>query len=168
LKRIAIDGLEKWSEARIEATRPLIRAELLRLGVPAAEEPQAGNQVVRALANALNSKRGRWLLSGHAEARSEYPIGGRVQDKLISATVDRVFRDEEDRFWIVDFKSSEHKGGKKEDFLREEQRRYAPQLETYAALLRGVTTGPIMLGLYFPLLNEWREWSFAAEVVADI
>jgi len=168
LKRIAIDGLEKWSEARIEATRPLIRAELLRLGVPAVEEPQAGNQVVRALANTLSSTRGRWLLSGHAEARSEYAVGGRVQNKTIAATVDRVFRDEEGRFWIVDFKNSEHKGGKKEDFLREEQRRYAPQLETYAALLRRVTTGPIMLGLYFPLLNEWREWSFAAEVAADI
>jgi ATP-dependent exoDNAse (exonuclease V) beta subunit len=106
-------------------------------------------------------------LSEHAEARSEYAVGGTVQDKRIAAAVDRVFRDEEGRFWIVDFKNSDHKGGKKEDFLREEQRRYTPQLETYAALLRRVITGPIMLGLYFPLLNEWREWSFAAEVAVD-
>jgi ATP-dependent exoDNAse (exonuclease V) beta subunit len=168
LKRIAVDGLEKWTEARIEATEPLIRAELLRLGVPAVEEPQASNQVVRALANTLSSKRGRWLLSEHAEARSEYAVGGTVQDKRIAAAVDRVFRDEEGRFWIVDFKNSDHKGGKKEDFLREEQRRYTPQLETYAALLRRVITGPIMLGLYFPLLNEWREWSYGVEVAADI
>ena len=49
-------------------------------------------------------------------------------------------------------------------FLDEEQRRYTPQLETYATLLQRVTRGPIMLGLYFPLLDEWREWSFAAEV----
>jgi ATP-dependent exoDNAse (exonuclease V) beta subunit len=168
LKRIAMDGLGEWTEARIEATRPLIRAELLRLGVPAVEEPQAGNQVVRALSNALSSPRGRWLLSKHAEARSEYAIGGRVQDKLIAATVDRVFRDEEGRFWIVDFKNSEHKGGKREEFLQEQQRRYTPQLEAYAALLQRLTKGPIMLGLYFPLLDEWREWSFAAEVAADI
>jgi ATP-dependent exoDNAse (exonuclease V) beta subunit len=167
-KRIAIDGLEKWNEARVEASKPLIREELLRLGVPAVEEPQASNQVVRALSNCLSSPRGRWLLSEHAEGRSEYAVGGRMQDKLVAATVDRVFRDEEGRFWIVDFKNSDHKGGKKEDFLREEQRRYTPQLETYAALLRRVKTGPIMLGLYFPLLNEWREWSFAAEVAADI
>jgi ATP-dependent exoDNAse (exonuclease V) beta subunit len=168
LRRIAMDGLEKWSEARIAATMPLIRAELLRLGVPAVEEPQASNQVVRALGNALSSERGRWLLSGHPEARSEYALGGTVQDKRIAASVDRVFRDGEGRFWIVDFKNSDHKGGKRDDFLREEQRRYAPQLETYAALLRRVTKGPIMLGLYFPLLNEWREWSYGAEIAADI
>jgi hypothetical protein len=168
LKRIAMDGLDHWTEARIEATRPLIRAELLRLGVPATEEPQASNQVVRALANTLNSTRGRWLLTRHAEARSEYAVSGKVEDKLIAATVDRVFRDEDGRFWIVDFKNSDHKGGKEEEFLLEEQRRYTPQLENYATLLRRLTTGPIMLGLYFPLLDAWREWSFAAEVAADI
>jgi ATP-dependent exoDNAse (exonuclease V) beta subunit len=167
LKRIANEGLEKWSEARVATTRPLIRAELLRLGVPAIEEPEASNQVVRAITNTLSSARGQWLLQGHAEARSEYPVGGKVQDKLVAGTVDRVFRDEDGRFWIVDFKNSDHKGGKKEEFLQEQQRRYTPQLETYATLLRRVTTGPMMLGLYFPLLNAWREWSFAAEAAAD-
>ena len=119
LKRIAMDGLEYWTEARVEATRPLIRDELLRLGVPAMEEPEASNQVVRALGNTLNSERGRWLFSCHAEARSEYAVSGKVQDKLIAATVDRVFRDADGRFWIVDFKNSDHKGGNDEEFLRE-------------------------------------------------
>jgi ATP-dependent exoDNAse (exonuclease V) beta subunit len=168
LMRIASEGLEKWTVARIEATRPLVRDELLRLGVPAMEEPDAGNQVVRALVNTLGSTRGRWLLEAHAEARSEYPIGGKVQDKRIAGTVDRTFRDEDGRFWIVDFKNSEHKGAGKEAFLDEQKRRYTPQLETYATLLKRVKTGPIMLGLYFPLLDAWREWSFAAEITADI
>ncbi len=168
LKRIANDGLEHWTEARVEARRPLIRAELLRLGVPAREEPEATSQVVRALGNTLNSERGRWLLNRHAEARSEYAVSGKVQDQLVAATVDRVFRDEDGRFWIVDFKNSDHSGGKIDEFLQEEQRRYTPQLENYATLLRRVRTGPIMLGLYFPLLDAWREWSFAAEVAAGI
>jgi ATP-dependent helicase/nuclease subunit A len=166
LRRIAAEGLEKWSAARVEASRAVIRMELLRLGVPAVEEPDAGNQVVRAIVNTLGSSRGQWLLTPHAEARSEYPVGGKLRDKLIAATVDRVFRDEDGRFWIVDFKNSDHKGGKREEFLNEEQRRYTPQLETYAALLGRVTAGPIMLGLYFPLLNAWREWRFAADVAA--
>jgi ATP-dependent exoDNAse (exonuclease V) beta subunit len=140
--------------------------ELLRLGVPASENTQAVEQVVRAVANALNSTRGRWLLEAHAEARSEYAVGGKLQDRLISGTVDRVFRAEDGRFWIVDFKNSDHKGGNRSAFLDEEQRRYTPQLETYATLLQRVAKGPIMLGLYFPLMDEWREWSFAAGVVA--
>jgi ATP-dependent exoDNAse (exonuclease V) beta subunit len=168
LKRIAMDGWEQWTAARLEAARPLIRAELLRLGVPALEEPEAVERVRRALTQTLSSPRGRWLLTRHAEARSEYAIGGKVQDKLVAGTVDRAFRDQDGRFWIVDFKNSDHQGGNKEEFLREEQRRYTPQLETYATLLRRVTAGPIMLGLYFPLLDAWREWSFAEEAAVDL
>jgi len=166
LKRIAAEGTERWNQRLIAATHPLIRAELLRLGVPAVEESQASAQVTRALANTLNSERGRWLLQAHAEARSEYAVGGKVQDTLITGTVDRVFRDDEGRFWIVDFKNSDHRGGKLSEFLDEEQRRYTPQLETYATLLQRVKKGQIMLGLYFPLMDEWREWSFAAGVAA--
>ena len=166
LKRIAAEGSKSWNEARIAATRPLIRAELLRLGVPAVEESQATAQVTRALANTLNSERGRWLLQPHAEARSEYEIGGIVQGTLTPGKVDRVFRDDEGRFWIVDFKNSDHKGGNRAEFLDEEQRRYMPQLERYATLLQRVKSGPVMLGLYFPLMDEWREFSFVAGVAA--
>ncbi len=63
LKRIATEGVEGWNEARISASRALIRAELLRMGVPADEDAQATEQVIRALTNTLKSERGRWLLS---------------------------------------------------------------------------------------------------------
>ncbi len=168
LKRIASEGTQKWSDTRVTAARPLIQSELLRLGVPAVEEPAASKHVLRAITNTLGSKRGQWLLQQHAEARSEYPVGGKVQDKLNAGTVDRVFRDEDGRFWIVDYKNSDHKGSKREEFLDEEKRRYAPQLETYATLLSRVTRGPIMLALYFPLLDAWREWSFAEVSVPAI
>jgi hypothetical protein len=163
LRKIANEGLENWSDTRLASLRPLMRAELLRLGVPAVEEPQTSDQVFRAISNTLRSKRGRWLLQSHAEARSEYRVAGKVQEKLIAGAADRIFRDEENRFWIVDFKNSEHAGAGREAFLDEEQRRYTPQLESYATLLRRVTAGPLMLGLYFPLLDAWREWSFEAE-----
>lgn len=42
------------------------------------------------------------------------------------------------------------------------------QLENYAVLLSRLNSGPIMLGLYFPLLDAWREWNFAAGVAASI
>ena len=165
-KKIAADGLASWNESRLAATGSLVRAELSRLGVPASEDAAAAEQVLRAVADTLNSTRGRWLLQAHAEARSEYALEGMVQDKLIAGTVDRVFRGEDGRFWIVDFKNSDHKGGNRAKFLDEEQRRYTPQLENYATLLQRLVKGPIMLGLYFPLMDEWREWPFAAEVAA--
>jgi ATP-dependent exoDNAse (exonuclease V) beta subunit len=144
----------------------IVKSELLRLGVPRAEEPEASALVLRAFTNTLESKRGRWILETRAEQHVEWPIAGRIQDKLVSGTIDRVFRDEQGRLWIVDFKIGQHKGGKLDKFLDEEQRRYREQLESYAVLLSRIAAGPIWLGLYFPLLDGWREWAFAEEAVA--
>jgi ATP-dependent exoDNAse (exonuclease V) beta subunit len=146
----------------------MIEAELLRLGVAHAELAKAAARVGKAVNGTLNSKRGRWILQAHAEARSEWAISGRIRDKLIHGTIDRTFRDEEGRLWIIDFKTSVHAGGRVNDFLNEEQRRYQEQLENYATLLSRISTGPIWLGLYFPLLDGWREWQFAVVAAAAL
>jgi ATP-dependent exoDNAse (exonuclease V) beta subunit len=109
----------------------------------------------------LSSKRGRWIVRANGESRSEWPLEGIVGERLITGTVDRAFRDENGRFWIVDFKTSEHRGGNLQHFLDEEQRRYRTQMENYATLVSRLVAGPIWLGLYFPLLDAWREWPFA-------
>ncbi len=154
-----------WNRDRVAALAPVIVSELRRLGVPRTEEAKAVGEVIRAVANTLASERGRWVLHAHAEARSEWAIGGRLGDKLIAGVVDRAFRDEEGRYWIVDYKTSEHQGSGLEAFLNEEQRRYRTQLDNYAALLSKLGKKPVWLGLYFPLLDAWREWQFEEEAV---
>ncbi len=158
LKRAA-ENSALWDSGHVLAMAPTIKSELLRLGVPRADEPDASERVIRALLNTLSSERGRWILSAHAEARSEWPVGGKLDDRLISGTIDRVFRDE-GNLWIIDFKTSEHEGAQRDKFLAEEERRYRPQLESYAALIAQLSKGPIWLGLYFPLLDAWREWQY--------
>lgn len=153
------------SAAWIQAMMPAIESELRRLGVPRGEVAQASARVLRALATTLNSDRGSWTLRQHREAHSEWAIAGKIGGRLISGTVDRSFRDERGRLWIVDFKTSEHEGGRLERFLNEEQRRYRGQLENYATLLSRMTHGPIFMGLYFPLLDGWREWEFEQQAV---
>lgn len=153
----------EWNSESAAALAPIVKSELLRLGVAKADEAAASERAMRAVANTLGSTRGRWIFETHREARSEWAVGGRVGDQLISGTIDRAFRDEEGRFWIIDFKTGEHTGGRLEVFLDEEQRRYRRQLESYAALLSRLTKGPIRLGLYFPLLDAWREWEFQEE-----
>ncbi|MBV9765284.1 MAG: PD-(D/E)XK nuclease family protein, partial [Acidobacteriaceae bacterium] len=142
-----------------------VKSELLRLGVGRSEAPDATKQALRAVLNTMESERGKWILQPHIDARSEWGISGRVQDKLISGTVDRLFRDEQGRLWIIDFKTGEHKG-RLETFLSEEQRRYREQLENYGVLMSRLEKGPIWLGLYFPLLDAWREWQLEEEAVA--
>ncbi len=159
LKRAA-ENAALWDSRHVLAVAPTIKSELLRLGVPRADEPAASERVIRAVLNTLSSERGRWTLSPHAEARSEWPVGGKLGDRLISGTIDRVFRDDEGSLWIIDFKTSEHEGAQTEKFLAEEQRRYRSQLESYAALVLQMSNGPVRLGLYFPLLDAWREWQY--------
>ena len=94
---------------------------------------------------------------GGAGARCEYAISGVVEDRIVRGAVDRTFVDETGTRWIIDYKTSDHQGGDLAFFLDEEQRRYRPQLERYARLLAPLGQ-PVRLGLYFPLLDAWREW----------
>ena len=160
LNRMNASKNEQWTVRRVSETIPAIENELRRLGVARSEIGHASARVVRALTNTFESDRGSWILRRHAEERSEWAIGGRIGDVLIGGTVDRSFRDAQGRFWIIDFKTSEHEGGRLESFLDEEQRRYREQLENYATLVSRMTDAPIWLGLYFPLLDAWREWAF--------
>ncbi|HMF78168.1 MAG TPA: 3'-5' exonuclease, partial [Bryobacteraceae bacterium] len=144
---------------------PMIEDELLRLGVARSEVAEAAARVGKAVSGTLNSKRGRWILQAHAEAKSEWAISGRIQDTIVNGTIDRTFRDEQGRLWIIDFKTSAHEGVRVDEFLNEEQRRYRVQLENYATLLSRIAAGPIWMGLYFPLLDGWREWQFVEEAV---
>ena len=161
LNRVARDGLNAWDTDRIHALEPAFRAELARLGVDPGSQTHAAEQALRAICNAATSERGKWILASHRDARSEWPVTGVAGKRLISGTVDRLFRDDENRLWIIDFKTSEHQGGRIDEFLNREHIRYREQMETYAALLAKSEAGPISLGLYFPLLNGWREWDFA-------
>lgn len=163
LKRITVDGISAWSDDRLSRMESVVRGELSRLGVGSSEQTAALAQVTRAIKNTLSSERGQWILQSRPEAKSEWGLEGLIGDRLVSGTVDRMFRDEQGRLWIVDFKTSEHEGAGLASFLRREEARYRPQLENYATLISRMEKGSISLGLYFPLLDAWREWAFAQE-----
>jgi hypothetical protein len=82
-----------------------------------------------------------------------------VQDgQVVNYIIDRSFIDENGIRWIVDFKTSSHEGSNLQNFLDEEEQRYATQLEQYAQLVRFLEPKlKIRLGLYFPAIGEWRE-----------
>jgi ATP-dependent exoDNAse (exonuclease V) beta subunit len=127
--------------------------------VAATELALAQERVLQALHNTIRDERGRWIVSdAHREARSEYRLAGSIDGVLVNVTLDRTFIDEKGVRWIVDYKTSVHEGAGLEAFLDSERERYRAQLERYARLLAHVDARPVRLGLYFPLLNGWREW----------
>lgn len=159
LARIVRDGIERWPASRITMLRKRHAHALAQLGVPGTELDGAASEVERALVQTLSEARGRWILDPrHREDKSEYALTGIDSGQIVNVVLDRTFVDEKGTRWIIDFKTGTHRGGDVESFLNNEQLRYAPQLERYARILRKLDSRPIRLGLYFPLLQGWREW----------
>ncbi len=140
----------------------LLQRALAKEGVTQAEMDSAVRRVETALRRTLGNPRGRWILEPRPSARSEMAVAGVVDGVIVRGRVDRTFVDENGTRWVIDFKTGGHLGGGLTEFLDEEQRRYRPQLERYGRVLAGMGQR-VKLGLYFPLLNEWREWELQDE-----
>jgi ATP-dependent exoDNAse (exonuclease V) beta subunit len=157
LQRIARDGVQT-----IPADPGVQRRwqqELAELGVPADLRVSAVERIARAVERTLAHERGRWLLDArHHESATELALTGRAGPDIVRVAIDRTFVDASGVRWIVDYKTSRHEGAGLDEFLDREQERYRPQLERYASLLRKLGPQPVRLGLYFPLLDAWREW----------
>jgi ATP-dependent exoDNAse (exonuclease V) beta subunit len=146
------------TKAAIEAERDFYIYQLRRHGVPEGDLPRATSIVIEALTRTVNSARGRWIFAAeHHDARSEWALTGIAAGRLTNVVIDRTFIDSDGMRWVIDFKTSRHEGGGLDAFLEQEMARYRPQLETYVALARGIDTTPVRAGLYFPLLDVFRE-----------
>ena len=121
--------------------------------------------VKTALENTLRDPQGLWILATHEEAASEYAwvaMGGTFR----SVRLDRIFRaglepgaQGHECMWIIDYKTASHGSVGIERFLDAEQRKYGPQMETYARMMRAASdTAEIRLGLYYPLLPKLVWW----------
>ena len=82
---------------------------------------------------------------------------------MISIKIDRTFVDQYGTRWIIDYKTSRHEEEDVDAFLDQQQERYKEQLEKYGALMKMYEEGPVKLGLYFPLLQGWREWEYVEQ-----
>jgi ATP-dependent helicase/nuclease subunit A len=149
LHRIADDELKGWDAARVVRARGAVRGQLSARGVSGAELEAATERVLEALRNSIADPKGRWVLGPHSKAHSEY----RIRTQARSYVIDRLILDANGTRWVVDYKTSRHEGADVEGFLDQEQKRYAAQLDAYAAALGGTSRG-----LYFPLHASWREW----------
>jgi len=146
------------SRAWVESRAELYREQLRRHGVPEHDVEREAAVVVAALARTLDDEKGRWILAReHREAASELALTGIVGGRMTNVVVDRSFVDAQGTRWVVDFKTSPHEGGRLEEFIAQQLARYRGQLETYAALARGLGPQPVRAALYFPLLGVFRE-----------
>ena len=157
---MAQDGLHRWPGTRLHALSRYWHQRLAALGVAATERSGAVARLQAAVTRVLRDPRAAWLFDpAHQEAQNEYAVSVLEAGQVRYLRIDRTFVAEGVR-WIVDFKTSTHEGAGKDQFLDREQQRYHAQLTTYARALAQLDPRPIRLGLYFPLLGGWREWSY--------
>jgi len=157
LQRVAERGIESWREDDTVKMLAHMRRWLLADGLCGGLLEDALRRAGTGLRRALASRRGRWILSGrHSDAHTEWALSSRVDGRICHHVIDRSFVEEGMR-WIIDYKTASHEGSDIDAFLDRERQRYAPQLLRYAEVVRGFETRPVRLGLYFPMLDAWRE-----------
>jgi ATP-dependent exoDNAse (exonuclease V) beta subunit len=131
---------------------------LIQAGVSGDMLNAAIKRVRLAVINTVQDAKGRWVLSHqHQSARNEYPLTTVFQGEVHRMVIDRTFIDEQGVRWIVDYKTSAHEGGALDVFLDQEVERYRPQLQGYARAFKDIENREVRTGLYFPLLQAWRE-----------
>jgi ATP-dependent exoDNAse (exonuclease V) beta subunit len=159
LHQVSEQGIDQWDEQRLQTLKPTIEASLISSGLPQDALETSTQKVIYALTNIIQSEKAQWILTNHSQAQSEYAISGVINGKIVNRIIDRTFVDEDGTRWIIDYKTSSHEGGNLEGFLDEEQSRYEAQMNEYAQMLGNLGDEPqsIRVGLYFPLMDAWRE-----------
>jgi ATP-dependent exoDNAse (exonuclease V) beta subunit len=158
LAKIAADGLAQWDERRLQREHDRIIAELGTEGLEPSVRAGAAQRVAAVIARTLSDPRGRWLFDpAHVDARSEWALAGDDEGRIVHVVVDRSFI-ADGRRYVVDFKTGVHLGGNAASFLREEFKRYRPQLDRYARIVGALERRPVRIALYHPLVEGgWQE-----------
>lgn len=156
LQRIAESGV---TPAAGDMPAARWRRQLRELGIDDAHEQAALARIADAMTAVGRSQRAAELLDPVAQdARSELALTAVIDGVLQSLRIDRTFIDRDGVRWVIDWKTSTHEGGDREAFLDNELERYRNQLERYARVMRLFDPDrPQRVGLYFPLLDAWRE-----------
>ena len=152
--------LARSDETAIRAREGHFRRWLALHGVPDEHIHAAVGRVTAALVGVHRDARARWIFdTGYRDDLREHALSGLCRGEVVRAVFDRSFIDELGTRWVIDYKTSEHSGGGREEFLDREVERYRPQLERYAVLAGQLGPEPVRVGLYFPLMRAWREWA---------
>lgn len=160
LQQISHLGMTWWQTQSSSIQQNYIKNNLLQLGMRQTDLADASRIVEKAIQNTLKDSRGQWILKTHNESQSELPISLLLEGNAKNLIIDRTFVDENNTRWIVDYKSSEFDGDDLTGFLVHEKKQYENQLWEYHQALRQIDQRPIRVGLYFPLIPAWHEWSF--------
>ena len=154
-----------------------IRLQLLRSGHSPIEAGREATRILAALHSVARDENGRWILAHHSHPMAvpgvssglgfEVPLTALNRNVMRSIRIDRMFlagvapmASGEEALWIVDFKTASYGLAHVEEFLLEERKQYAEQMQMYGDIARATYPSDrvVRLGLYYPLLSRFLWW----------
>ncbi|HTW80110.1 MAG TPA: UvrD-helicase domain-containing protein [Terracidiphilus sp.] len=154
-----------WDEVQtaLKALRPRVTAEVRAAGVESGEAMRIAERAIAIAIEATKDEAGRWILEPREAADSEVRWAGVTKGAVRTVQADRVFRAGEkplsergEVWWIVDYKTAQQDGVELADL----RPFFAPQLETYARVLRNLRGEDVKMcaGLYYPRMRMLDWW----------
>ncbi|HEU5281198.1 MAG TPA: UvrD-helicase domain-containing protein [Gammaproteobacteria bacterium] len=148
LQKIGNEGLKAWPE-NAEAQTQLIQA-LMRLYQWRSADAQEAITTIQTMINrVLNTEQGRWCLSPHKEAASEFAITLLEAGKPSQLIIDRTFVDADENRWIIDYKTTPMHDKNINAFIKAETEKHQAQMQRYLSAMQAIESRPIKLGLLF-------------------
>jgi ATP-dependent exoDNAse (exonuclease V) beta subunit len=156
---------QTWDAVRtaLERLRPRVTAEIRAAGIVPGYAARIAERALAIAVEATRNESGRWILEPREEAESEVRWAGVAGGAVRTVQADRVFKagDEPltvsgDVWWIVDYKTAHEEDVELADL----RRRFAPQLEAYARVLRNLrgAEAKVSAGLYYPRMGKLDWW----------
>ena len=158
--------------SKLPRWRPRIVNYLRTQGLSPREVEQQADRTLHTLTNVFHHQEGRWILMPHPEDASERGLSlPDISEPSLTTHIrfDRTFlagsaplMEGNGHRWIIDFKTAGCDPKVVDNFLVSERQKYTQQMHTYAHARRIETGGslPIMLGLYYPLLQRLLWWKY--------
>jgi ATP-dependent helicase/nuclease subunit A len=159
----------EWDDARatLARTAPRIAATIRSTGLSRTQADSLADEALQIALDASATREGDWILSPHPDAASEQRWTGVMAGVLRTVQVDRIFRagtepftEEDNVWWIVDYKTAHPEDLASETALATLRPRFAAQLAAYAQVLRNLKgqNAEIRAGLYYPRLKALDWW----------
>ena len=148
-----------------DAQKQRWRAEFKAMNLPDDRINIATKRMCIAIENMQQHDKAKWIFGNHQHQENEYALSTFENGIVKTWRIDRTFVDENNTRWIIDYKSTYHsthnQDGDIKQFVDQQiEERHKAQLDNYGKLFAQIEDREIKLGVYFPLLKEWREWGY--------
>ena len=172
LAKLGVKRSLKETQAELLIYRPRLIAEMRSNGIAIAKAGKIVDEALQVALKAADDPLGQWILEAHHHAASEIRWTGYLNGELRQVQIDRLFQAgeqphsqfeeaKEPVWWIIDYKSGQGTERLTSEELPAQRQFYAPQIETYARVLRELRGDEISIcgGIYYPrpvLLDWWK------------